>query len=371
MKTQSTDPSTKPSASHLIPNSFQVPNFYVDSCLAHLNGSEAKCLLLLARKTFGWHKASDRLSKSQLMRMTGLGNGALDTAMASLVSFGLVTRVSENDKWNHGVEWSLQTDSSLVELEALAERSQRARSKARSKTVSARIARAEKRGGDVQQPDPKTSSDEQEQSGGRDDQQMGSPVDEQMGGPVDHQLTQNPPKPTLQNPPSQTQAGSGGWAGWNFLKIAEQNLLNPRSVLALQERIADEQELSQKFLAWVLYAHTQLGQGLTDPSGVSKAVRSLRAGESAPKAFENLAALGPAGLQALFDANLTRGELGSLPGASTYRMHFSPIPRARRCELYLRLFGTEAPQPIARVQAGETVLGQRLQQQKNKKETIS
>ncbi len=61
-----TEPSSK-----IIPNSFQTPNFFVDACLAYLTGNEYKCLSFLARKTFGWQKRSDRISKSQIALVTG------------------------------------------------------------------------------------------------------------------------------------------------------------------------------------------------------------------------------------------------------------------------------------------------------------
>ena len=92
-----TDPPSK-----ILPNSFQTPNFFVDECMSLLTGNEFKCLSFLSRKTFGWQKRSDRISKSQIMAATGLANETVDKAMNSLVEFGLVLRVSENNPQNAG-----------------------------------------------------------------------------------------------------------------------------------------------------------------------------------------------------------------------------------------------------------------------------
>ena len=56
----------------IIPNSFQIPNFYVDVCMRYLSGNEFQILAFLARKTFGWHKRSDRVAKTQVVSVTGL-----------------------------------------------------------------------------------------------------------------------------------------------------------------------------------------------------------------------------------------------------------------------------------------------------------
>ena len=66
------------SPNKIIPNSFQTPNFFVDDCMAYLTGNEIKCVIVLSRKTFGWQKRSDRISKPQLIEATGLNGETLD-----------------------------------------------------------------------------------------------------------------------------------------------------------------------------------------------------------------------------------------------------------------------------------------------------
>ena len=125
--------------SKIIPNSYQTPNFLVDVIMRLLTGNEQKCVDVICRKTFGWQKRSDRISKSQLIGFTGIGSQSVDRCMAELVKYRVVIRVAESIH-NLGVEWSIQTDDGLIDLTGLRERdvnrrkinSQRA-SKARSK----------------------------------------------------------------------------------------------------------------------------------------------------------------------------------------------------------------------------------------------
>lgn len=72
------------------PNYTQIPNVYFDSIMQGLNGSENLVLLAIMRKTFGWRKKKDRISYSQLMKMTGLAKSTTSTAIKSLESKELI-----------------------------------------------------------------------------------------------------------------------------------------------------------------------------------------------------------------------------------------------------------------------------------------
>lgn len=102
--------------SKIEPNTFQTPNTLCDDgVMAALTGNETKCYLAVVRKTLGWHKTKDRISKSLLMQITGLGREAVDSCMDALVEYGLVLRLEENDpKNNHGILWGLQTDDRQI-----------------------------------------------------------------------------------------------------------------------------------------------------------------------------------------------------------------------------------------------------------------
>ena len=51
----------------LIPNSSQIPNVILDLVLPRIPEAEARCLLYICRRTFGFHKDTDRISFSQFI----------------------------------------------------------------------------------------------------------------------------------------------------------------------------------------------------------------------------------------------------------------------------------------------------------------
>jgi DnaD/phage-associated family protein len=73
------------------------------------------------------------------MDMTGLGENAVDECMAELVKYRVVLRISESVA-NMGVEWSMQTDDALIDLQGL-----QARDAKRRETNSAKIAKAQEK----------------------------------------------------------------------------------------------------------------------------------------------------------------------------------------------------------------------------------
>ena len=171
--------------SKILPNSFQTPNFFVDDCMALLTGNEYKCLSFVARKTFGWQKRSDRIAKSQIITATGLGHISVDKAMNTLVFFGLVIRVADNNSRNLGNEWALQTDDNLVRFDLLLARQSGQAETNHKRTAKARLKSAEKGsedetdggGGPVPQGGPVGQGEYVGQEGG-------TPVGQEGGGPV-------------------------------------------------------------------------------------------------------------------------------------------------------------------------------------------
>ena len=51
----------------LIPNSTQIPNAIIDSLLPRIPDAEAKCMIYICRRTFGFGKTLDRISLSQFV----------------------------------------------------------------------------------------------------------------------------------------------------------------------------------------------------------------------------------------------------------------------------------------------------------------
>lgn len=52
----------------LIPNTTQIPNVLMDFVIPGLPEGEAKCLLYICRRTYGFHKDQDRISLSQFIK---------------------------------------------------------------------------------------------------------------------------------------------------------------------------------------------------------------------------------------------------------------------------------------------------------------
>src|SRR6266511_1327678 len=97
------------------PNYTQVPDELFDELLAELSGAELKVLLYIIRRTFGFKKGSDRISKAQLERGiqkrdgtvldrgTGLSRRAIRLAVDSLVEQGILLKHSHESP-EHGHE---------------------------------------------------------------------------------------------------------------------------------------------------------------------------------------------------------------------------------------------------------------------------
>jgi phage replication O-like protein O len=83
-----------------------VPDELFDELLADLSGAELKVLLYIIRRTFGFKKGSDRISKAQLEkgiqradgtildRGTGLSRRAIRLAVDSLIDQGILLKYS-------------------------------------------------------------------------------------------------------------------------------------------------------------------------------------------------------------------------------------------------------------------------------------
>ena len=62
---------------NLIPNSTQIPNVILDLILPRIPEAEARCLLYICRRTFGFHRISDRISFSQFIDGIKSRNGEI------------------------------------------------------------------------------------------------------------------------------------------------------------------------------------------------------------------------------------------------------------------------------------------------------
>lgn len=92
--------------SKFITNSFQVPNAFVDLMLDKVSGNACKIYLIIVRKTRGWQKESDRISYTQLLKISGIGSfSTIEKAINELLEVGLINVKTGNVKTSN--EYSL------------------------------------------------------------------------------------------------------------------------------------------------------------------------------------------------------------------------------------------------------------------------
>jgi hypothetical protein len=139
--------------SNFIPNSFQTPNAYVDQFMYLLSGTEYKVLCYLVRRIFGFQKRQDRVSLHQITQGirkrdgeyldhgTGLSTASAHSALQSLIEYGLVLKVADNNQANEGILYELQLDSAKVDSKGLVQRTNSDRKAATQRTVAARLSR--------------------------------------------------------------------------------------------------------------------------------------------------------------------------------------------------------------------------------------
>lgn len=96
---------------NLIPNSSQIPNVILDLVLPRISEAEARCLLYICRRTFGFHKDEDNISFSQFengiktsqgRRLdfgTGLSRPSVNAALQNLIRVGVIF-VQQRSKGN-------------------------------------------------------------------------------------------------------------------------------------------------------------------------------------------------------------------------------------------------------------------------------
>ena len=74
------------------PSYFQCPNDLVDQWMPLLKGNELRILLIVIRKTFGWHKEKDYISISLFQELSGMSQQGTSSAVNSLVEKGILKK---------------------------------------------------------------------------------------------------------------------------------------------------------------------------------------------------------------------------------------------------------------------------------------
>ena len=83
----------------------QIPNDILDALIrTTLTRHEARLLLFIMRRTYGWHKTSDRISYNQLEEGTGLDRRNISRTISRLVQNGLVVITGTKHKLRYAIQ---------------------------------------------------------------------------------------------------------------------------------------------------------------------------------------------------------------------------------------------------------------------------
>jgi len=94
-------------------NHTQIPNEFLDEYLHKVSQSATKVFLVICRKTFGWHKKTDRISFSQLSDATGLSNSTCQLAVAELEELDLISKTIEGAGRASSTYYSIKYDDPI------------------------------------------------------------------------------------------------------------------------------------------------------------------------------------------------------------------------------------------------------------------
>ena len=97
----------------LIPNTCQVPNVLLDEVIPRLSAGAVRVLLAIVRFTYGFQKESDRISLSQLQKITGLSRQGVVQGIAALRP---LLKITPGAKGKGANEYSLNLNVSTGKL---------------------------------------------------------------------------------------------------------------------------------------------------------------------------------------------------------------------------------------------------------------
>jgi hypothetical protein len=83
--------------SNFIPNSFQLPNAFVDEAMKKLSPTANILYIVIVRKTRGWQKNKDAISLTQFEDVTGLSRKTVIKAINELIDFGFVKEYAQKN----------------------------------------------------------------------------------------------------------------------------------------------------------------------------------------------------------------------------------------------------------------------------------
>lgn len=97
----------------LIPNTTQVPNVLLDRLMPALKNTSLRVALAIVRFTYGFQKQADKISLSQLQKITGLSRQGVVNGVAAL---GPLLKIKPGAKGRGANEYSLNLDISTGQL---------------------------------------------------------------------------------------------------------------------------------------------------------------------------------------------------------------------------------------------------------------
>lgn len=88
------------------PNYTQIPNVVLDS-MSEMSDSEFRVVLAVARQTFGWHRERDKISVSQLQKLTGLSRQGVVNGIKAGEQRGIIERIPDETDKRGGIWYRL------------------------------------------------------------------------------------------------------------------------------------------------------------------------------------------------------------------------------------------------------------------------
>ncbi|NBV41004.1 winged helix-turn-helix transcriptional regulator [bacterium] len=99
------------------PNYTQIPNVFFDHWMRELSPYSFVVLMCLSRKLFGWHKTSDRISKNQICKITGLSKNQVQKSIQELEEHGLIVKHQQKNEYgNQPNTYSLDIEKPIDDM---------------------------------------------------------------------------------------------------------------------------------------------------------------------------------------------------------------------------------------------------------------
>jgi biotin operon repressor len=115
----------------IIPNSTQIPNIITDIIIPQIPEAEARCLLYVCRRTFGFHKVEDQISFSQFEKGiqdkngkkldfgAGISREAINKALKNLIEAGLLISQKTTKGNFYKINLEINTEEAIKKIKEL------------------------------------------------------------------------------------------------------------------------------------------------------------------------------------------------------------------------------------------------------------